>query len=444
LNGDGLLDYGELLHLVRHLRRGRSESEAVADIESHAQQLLQQVGTDSCVSLESWLAAVGSKQIRGTSKLFRLGVSQLPAVPVEVPCPEPEPAASLVVPPADQSPPPSQTVAPPTATNPRVMQVHLAHTAIKAEQEVGGGKLKRAISETHGQMAVGRVQHISPCLVGQQAGEESSLAVAMHLIEALVLDDAWMRSELFCPSVVGAEDLLQLTQQMIAVLQKEQTVVDVTAPCKVFGDIHGQFTDLKKFFSTYGSPNHRTGDVTLCSYVFTGDFVDRGACSLETVCTLFALKVRYPTRVTLVRGNHEDRGINMQYGFREECLERCGEAGAEIWEQINNAFDWLPLAAHIEGQILCLHGGPGATLQSVDEIRNIQRPLRLGLDDGVMTPLLWDILWSDPTEDDSVVGTWPNMQRGGDGAFRMHACANCLTIYKAHLNSLVFALIELT
>jgi hypothetical protein len=113
-----------------------------------------------------------------------------------------------------------------------------------------------------------------------------------------------------------------------------------------------------------GSPNHRTGDVTLCQYVFIGDFVDRGACSLETVCSLLALKVRYPTRVTLIRGNHEDRGasttvtgqrmqesfarsvtdcagcsvcsgINAQYGFKEECIERCGEGGEDLWEDIN-------------------------------------------------------------------------------------------------------------
>jgi hypothetical protein len=110
--------------------------------------------------------------------------------------------------------------------------------------------------------------------------------------------------------------------------------------------------------SSSGSPNHRTGDITLCQYVFIGDFVDRGACSLETVCSLLALKVRYPTRVTLIRGNHEDRGmclvaavqvarrtalfslllaigINAQYGFREECIERCDTRGEELWENIN-------------------------------------------------------------------------------------------------------------
>ena len=294
------------------------------------------------------------------------------------------------------------------------LQVHLAHTAIKAEQQESG-QLTRAMSETHGTMAVGRVKHISPCLVGLPTGEESSMGVAMHLIETLVLDEGWVRSEGFCPQIVSSEDLRHLLGQVLAILKREETAVDVRAPCKVFGDIHGQFTDLKKFFATYGSPNHRTGDITLCQYVFIGDFVDRGACSLESVCSLFALKVRYPTRVTLIRGNHEDRGINAQYGFKEECIERCGEDGEELWEEINDVFDWLPLAACIEGQILCLHGGPGASVHTVEDIQRIARPIRLGTDDSIMTPILWDILWSDPTDDDSVIGIHSNVQRGGSG-----------------------------
>ena len=99
------------------------------------------------------------------------------------------------------------------------------------------------------------------------------MGVAMHIIETLVLDDAWQRTDTFCPdstmlwpsvlelcaecalfcsTVVPIGDLKQLLQQAIAILQTEATVVDLPAPCKVFGDIHGQFTDLKKFFKTYG------------------------------------------------------------------------------------------------------------------------------------------------------------------------------------------------
>lgn len=64
LNGDGFLDYGEMLHLVRHLRRGRKESEAVADIEAQARELAEGIGT--CVGrLVLWKAlASGGSRLR--------------------------------------------------------------------------------------------------------------------------------------------------------------------------------------------------------------------------------------------------------------------------------------------------------------------------------------------------------------------------------------------
>jgi diadenosine tetraphosphatase ApaH/serine/threonine PP2A family protein phosphatase/Ca2+-binding EF-hand superfamily protein len=463
LNSDGYLDYGELLHVVRHIRRARGESEAVADIESHAKQIVDQHSDDGRVPMAEWLAAVGSKKIRGTSKLFRLGTgyrltdADKPRLadnpwtntPSEAPStPEYETAAEPAGGGTGASVDRTQAAAMDgmgeiqralPAGGDSMMQVHLAHTAIKADQEEG--HLVRAVSEIHGKMAVERVRHISPCLVGSQGSTEQATRVAMHVIETLVLDEQWLRTETFCPQVMSADNVLQLTDQVSRLLQTEETVVDLPAPCKVFGDIHGQFTDLKKFFATYGSPNHRTGDVNLCRYVFIGDFVDRGACSLETVCSLFSLKVRYPSRITLVRGNHEDRNINMQYGFREECIERCGDDGIEIWERVNSVFDWLPLAACIEGKILCLHGGPGATLTSVDEIRKIQRPVALGVGRTEMTAVLWDILWSDPTEDDTVIGCHPNAQRGAGGNIVKYgpdrvkefcASANLKLIIRAH------------
>ena len=37
----------------------------------------------------------------------------------------------------------------------------------------------------------------------------------------------------------------------------------------------------------------------------SGDYVDRGAHSLETICLLLALKIEHPKHVHLIRGNHE-------------------------------------------------------------------------------------------------------------------------------------------
>ena len=76
---------------------------------------------------------------------------------------------------------------------------------------------------------------------------------------------------------------------------------------KIFGDVHGQLRDVLLLFGAFGVPTHKGGDVELCSYVFNGDFVDRGAHQCELVAMLFALKVLYPQRVYLIRGNHEFR-----------------------------------------------------------------------------------------------------------------------------------------
>lgn len=96
-------------------------------------------------------------------------------------------------------------------------------------------------------------------------------------------------------------------------------VLSVKAPLKIFGDIHGQFTDLMTFFDLYGTP-HENGekkDIEHYDYIFLGDFVDRGSHSLETICLLLSLKVLYPEQIHLIRGNHEDSQININFGFRD-------------------------------------------------------------------------------------------------------------------------------
>jgi len=105
--------------------------------------------------------------------------------------------------------------------------------------------------------------------------------------------------------------------------------------------------------------------------VFVGDFVDRGFHSVETFLLLLALKVRYPDRMTLIRGNHESRQITTVYGFYDECVRKYGSAS--VWRYCTEVFDYLALTAVVDGKVLCVHGGLSPQVQEIDQIRLIDR-----------------------------------------------------------------------
>ncbi|KDO87442.1 hypothetical protein CISIN_1g002713mg [Citrus sinensis] len=193
------------------------------------------------------------------------------------------------------------------------------------------------------------------------------------------------------------------------IFMQEPTVLQLRAPVKVFGDLHGQFGDLMRLFDEYGFPS-TAGDITYIDYLFLGDYVDRGQHSLETITLLLALKIEYPENVHLIRGNHEAADINALFGFRLECIERMGENdGIWAWTRFNQLFNCLPLAALIEKKIICMHGGIGRSIHSVEQIEKLERPITM--DAGSI--ILMDLLWSDPTENDSIEGLRPNARGPG-------------------------------
>mmetsp|Transcript_79959 Transcript_79959/g.93433 ORF Transcript_79959/g.93433 Transcript_79959/m.93433 type:complete len:321 (-) Transcript_79959:279-1241(-) len=171
-------------------------------------------------------------------------------------------------------------------------------------------------------------------------------------------------------------------------------LLELEAPIKVCGDIHGQYYDLLRIFEYGGFPPES-------NYLFLGDYVDRGKQSLETICLLLAYKIKYPENFFLLRGNHECSSINRMYGFYDECKRRYN---IRLWKTFTECFNCLPVAAIIDEKILCMHGGLSPDLTNLDQIQRIMRPTEVP-DQG----LLCDLLWSDPEKD---VQGWADNERG--------------------------------
>lgn len=183
------------------------------------------------------------------------------------------------------------------------------------------------------------------------------------------------------------------------ILVEESNVQHVDAPVTICGDIHGQFFDLKELFNV-------GGECPDTNYLFMGDFVDRGFYSVETFLLLLALKVRYPDRITLIRGNHESRQITQVYGFYDECLRKYGSVN--VWRYCTEVFDYLSLSALIEEKIFCVHGGLSPSITTLDQIRTIDRKQEIP-HDGSMC----DLMWSDPEDIDG----WGLSPRGAGYLF---------------------------
>ncbi|TEA18999.1 Serine/threonine-protein phosphatase PP-Z [Colletotrichum sidae] len=189
-------------------------------------------------------------------------------------------------------------------------------------------------------------------------------------------------------------EIVAICQRAREVLLSQPALLELDAPVKIVGDVHGQYTDLIRMFEMCGFPPSS-------NYLFLGDYVDRGKQSLETILLLLCYKLKFPNNFFLLRGNHECANVTRVYGFYDECKRRCN---VKIWKTFIDCFNTLPIAAIVAGKIFCVHGGLSPALSHMDDIRNIARPTDVP-DYG----LLNDLLWSDPAD---VEQDWEANERG--------------------------------
>jgi serine/threonine-protein phosphatase 6 catalytic subunit len=211
--------------------------------------------------------------------------------------------------------------------------------------------------------------------------------------------DKWLE-QLYEGRILAEREIRLLCEMAKEILVDEPNVKKISGPVHVIGDLHGQFHDLLNFFD-------KVGRIPSKKYILLGDYVDRGYNSCETWQLLLCLKVRFPDHITLLRGNHETRQINAVYGFYDECKRKYGNEN--VWANCMEVMDLLGIVALVNENIMCVHGGISPELNTLGQIRLINRDSEPPFEGGFC-----DLLWSDPTDMNE---TWAVSNRGAGWLF---------------------------
>ena len=162
--------------------------------------------------------------------------------------------------------------------------------------------------------------------------------------------------------------------------------VELSRMIHVCGDLHGQYHDLLHILEAKGEPCEAN------QYLINGDIVDRGPQSLQCIVLLLAWQVADPASIFLNRGNHEAEAMNLKDGFHAELMEKYGDP--VLFDLFQEVFSWMPAATLVDSKVFVTHGGLSSIPDlSLDDIRGLPRGRGLQPEE---SPLLTDLLWSDP------------------------------------------------
>ena len=180
---------------------------------------------------------------------------------------------------------------------------------------------------------------------------------------------------------ISEREVFTVIDKVYPLIEKEESMLELEPPIYICGDVHGQFYDLLRVFEIFKYPPES-------KFLFLGDYVDRGKNSLECILLLLCLKIKFPEKIFLLRGNHESADVNRAFGFYDECKRK---VSLKIYKKFCNLFNILPITALISEKILCMHGGLSKDLTNINQLKSIKRPTEIP-DKG----LLCDLVWSDP------------------------------------------------
>ncbi|KAI6205786.1 Serine/threonine-protein phosphatase [Aphelenchoides besseyi] len=230
----------------------------------------------------------------------------------------------------------------------------------------------------------------------------SVLPSVSQFIETII-KSASTDAELQLETVANEEQIMSLCQQIRPIFLHQPNFLEIEAPVTIVGDIHGQYSDLINIFKTCGYPPQT-------SYLFLGDYVDRGKRSLEVIVLLFLLQGNsFLIMFTTFFGSNTRRicfclecsAVSKVYGFYDECNRRYS---IRLWQIFQDTFNYLPISGLVGGKIVCMHGGLSPLFVSWDQLRQIERPIY-----PANVSVLNDFLWSDP---DTEVQGWQSNTRG--------------------------------
>lgn len=188
--------------------------------------------------------------------------------------------------------------------------------------------------------------------------------------------------------------ILNATKRMF---ESEGKLIRMQSPIHVLGDIHGNLKDLLTHQNILWKK--ATGGAEPSSFLFLGDYVDRGWEAVECVTYLCCLKLLNPHKFGILRGNHEVRSLQERFTFKKECHRKFRHNGDMMWQLFNNVFDAMPVAGVIDDQVYCAHGGIPFSAFTLEQIASIPTHLP---DPESQSPAAWEILWNDPINDDEL------------------------------------------